>query len=118
MSITNTINDNKVINGEVIQASGSFTSKAIELNNLKPNGYFSLQVAVTGSGTAKFEFLCSNNGEVFVAPESSAPIIQDVTTTTGRLVSFSPPPCGWIKIKCSETGSSNTVTVSAWMVVI
>jgi hypothetical protein len=118
MSITNTINVNKVIDNQTIAANGSYTSYAIDLNNLKPNGYYSLQVAVTGSGACKFEYLASNDGFLFAEPAGATDIGSGITATTIIIASFTPIPCAYLKIKCTETGGANTVTVNAWLCII
>lgn len=111
----NSIFVNRAMPGVTISASGSYTTQAFDLNEIKPNGYFGLQVTVSGSGTCKFEYLCSIDGVNFVEPTGATDIASGVTTVTSALTSFTPAPCRYIKIKCTETGGANSVTVTAWL---
>ena len=115
---TNTVNTNKCIDAYPIAASGSFTSNALNLDELKPNGYFSIQYLISGSGTCKFEYLCSNDGSNFVSPIGAVAIASGKTSSNnGELVSFTPPACKYLKIKCTETGGANTATVSVFLAI-
>ena len=116
--ITNSVNVNKVINAQTIAANGSYSSPILDMNLFKANGYFSLQVTVTGSGTCKFEYLCSNDGENFVEPVGASDISSGVTAVTSAITSFTPIPCAYMRIKCTETGGANSVTVNAWLCIV
>lgn len=109
-------------NAVTVAASGSSTSTAIDFGAIKrtwqPDGYFSIQVTLTGSGTAKFEYLISNDGVNFIEPTSASDIATGFTATSGPssdgkdLFEFSPEPCRYMKIKVTETGTSNSVVVT------
>jgi hypothetical protein len=105
-----------VIDGESIDASGSFTSKGVSIPS-EHNG-FSLYWAVSGNGECKFEYLASPDGKHYVLDDSDA-IASAQTKTSGPgsdgidMVNFAPWPCDAIAIKCTETGTSASVTVTA-----
>lgn len=114
----NFVKTTRLFSAEAIVASGSSTSAAIDLRNIAQMGYFSIQLVVTGDGTAKVEFQCSNNNSVFIEPEGSSDIVTGFTKTSGPgsdgkgFYTFEPDPCGWLKIKVTETGSSNAIAVT------
>jgi hypothetical protein len=115
----------KVFSSQTVAAGGDETTSAYDMGALSGPGYFSLQVEVTGSGTAKFEFLLSNNvsatGGDWIEPSGSLDIATGFTATSGPgsdgkdIFSFSPILARSIKIKCTETGSSDAIVVNAWM---
>ena len=109
------------VDGQTVAASGTYTSDAIRLGwgddqKIQPLGYFSAQITVSGSGTIQAQYLCSNDGETFVVPESAANIVTGMTAGT-KLARFSPPVCSYIKILITETGTSDTADVSVVLAV-
>jgi len=114
----------KVINAETVVASGTYTSTpAIDLQDKKMLGYFALQVTVTGSGTCKFEALVSINGTDYMEPSTFDDIASGFTASSGPgsdgkgiykidLKGIIPRQ---IKIKVTETGTSDSVIVNAWI---
>jgi hypothetical protein len=108
-----------VFNAQEIAASGNASSNSIRIGDLE--GYFTLQYAVTGDGTCKFEYLLSNDGTNFIEPSDADDIITAQTKTSGPgsdgqdIYSFSPTPAKFMKIKCTETGGADTVTITAYL---
>lgn len=109
----------KIVDAQTIAATGTYTSSVIKL--LNTDGYFSLQVEVTGDGTVKFEYLLSNNETDFLMPTSAIAIATGVVKTSGPgsdgkdIYSFHPPLARELKILVTETGGANSVVVSAWL---
>ena len=109
----------KVVDAQTIAASGSYTSAAISL--AVDVGVYSLQYEVSGSGTAKFEYNITNDYTTYLEPSTAVDIATGITATSGPgsdgkdIVSFSPLPAASIKIVVTETGATNTTTVSAWL---
>jgi len=109
----------KVVDAQTIAAGGSYTSAAISL--AVDVGVYSLQFAVSGSGTAKFEYNITNDYTTYLEPSTAVDIASGITATSGPgsdgkdIVSFSPLPAASIKIVVTETGTTNTTTVSAWL---
>jgi len=105
-----------VINAETIVASGTYTSQGIAIPEV--HSHFSLYWDVSGDGTAKFEYESSPDGEHYVLDDGTA-IASGQLKNSGPgsdgidMVDFSPLPCESLKIKCSETGTSDTITVTA-----
>lgn len=118
----NEIISKDIFNGESIAASGSKTSNAFNLSSIKPNGFFSLQLELTGDGTGKIEFECSNDGKNFLTPSESEDIVTSHTKTSGPgedgkdIYSFTPPPCMYLRIKATETGGGNGIVLNATLV--
>lgn len=117
----------QVIKNKTIASSGVFTSDPINLQEIRVEGSLSLQVEVTGDGTAKFEFSQSNTynphdgtGD-FVKPVSGFGILTGIDDSagtgsdgkdTGNINAFVSKA---MKIICTETGTSNAVVVNAWL---
>lgn len=108
----------RLFNAATIAANGNSTSASIDLRNIAQNGLFSIQLAVTGDGTAKVEYLCSNNNSVFIEPTSTSDIVSGFTKNSGPGVdgkafyAFEPEPCGFLKIKVTETGLAQEIVVT------
>lgn len=111
----------KIINrfsAEPVAASASLISEKINLMDLAQYGFFSLQLTVTGDGMAKVEYLCSNNGSDFIKPVGADDIVSGFTKTSGPnsdgkgFYSFYPEPCGWMKIRVTETGGVSAIAVT------
>jgi len=112
-----------IFNAETVAASANSISSAIDLNKYRPEGYFSLQVTVTGTGTAKIEFQLSNNGADYYEPSGSDDIVTAHTATSGPgadgkdTYRFEPDPARFLKIKVSETAGAAAVVVTATLLV-
>ena len=114
---------NKVFDGITITASGVANSVPIELPH-HMDGFFSLQIELTGDGTAKFEYAISNDGETYVTQIATADqIVSGFTKTSGPgndgkdIVSFEPEVTKKMKIVCTETGTSDSVVVTATVLI-
>lgn len=57
---------NKIFDTITVTASGSARSVPLDLKAYTTEGFFSLQIALTGDGTAKFEYENSNDGETYI----------------------------------------------------
>jgi len=97
----------------VIAASGSYTTEAISARGLA--GYFSLQWLTTGDGTMKAEVLVSNDGVTFFDLDDDICSAQIKTSGTSgaSMAKFELTICDQFKIKFTETGASNSVTIVA-----
>ena len=52
----NQVSINRLTSSKTIDASGTIRSTPVDLSNVQPGGFMSLQVALTGDGTAKIEY--------------------------------------------------------------
>lgn len=107
---------------EAILANADSTSDAIDIS--QATGFFSLQVALTGDGTAQFEYLASNDGTTYITQSAAADLIfTGFTKTSGPgsdgkdIITFEPELCKFIKIKCTETGGANSITITSTIAV-
>ena len=114
------VNMKQIFDAEAVAASGSADSVEIALNAVL--GYFALQLEITGDGTAKVEYLPTINGEfvqVFAIDNGTG--LTKTTNTTGKTIlpvltsGVGPPTCIKIKVRATETGGVNGVTISGWM---
>jgi hypothetical protein len=100
-----------VFSSESLAASGSATSGVIGVDLCGCAA--TIQLAITGDGTIKVEYLASNDDENFVTPDSVSEIATGLTKTPGNeIYAFTVPAVKSIKIKITETGTSDSVGVS------
>lgn len=96
-----------------VAASATVKSAAINLSTLfRPNGFFSLQVTATGTGTAKITYELSNDGVTYVTPDSASDIVT-AQTAANDFYSFAPELAKFMKIVLEETGTSNSIVITA-----
>ena len=110
---------------EVIIASAFARSEVIDLDAYVKDGFFSIQLILTGDGTAKVEYEVSNTGFDYVTQSDAEDIIvSGFTKTSGPgsdgkdLISFDVEPSSKMKIKITETGGADSITISAAVLVV
>lgn len=110
-----------VFDEETITAGNSSTSAAIELDFIE--GFFSVMYVITGDGTLKLEYELSHDNSNFVIPSDATEIATSLTKTSGTsgvdVVAFptnEPAVAPYMKIKATETGSSNSATLTLYLV--
>ncbi len=110
------IDTNKVFNNKTILASANDDSIVIDLNTWKAQGFFSLDITIAGTGTAKFTYKLSNqpNGANAITP-ASASDISTAVTAGHTIVDFNPMVSNFLVINCEETGGANSVVVNAYL---
>ena len=117
--IANKIEIIKVFSAEAIALSASATSDNICTHGR--TGIFSLQFAVSGNGTAKFEYEISLDGTNWLEPSTASDIAAAQTAASGPgadgkdIYAFEPILAPYIRIKCTETAGANSITVTAWL---
>lgn len=114
---------NKIFDGITIAAGGVASSVPLELP-YHLEGFFSLQIEITGDGTGKFEYSISNDGETYIVQTAAADqIVAGFTKTSGPasdgkdVVSFEPEVTKKMKIICTETGAASSIVVTATVLV-
>ena len=122
MGAYNDIFVKKVFTAEVVAASGNTESEIIDLGGVTTNPEsFGLQVELTGDGTATFEALVSNHADDFIRPSTQPVVKSGFTKTSGPgsdgkdAFGFSIVPSRFLKIKVTETGTSDSITVTAYL---
>jgi hypothetical protein len=97
-----------------MEASGSSTSAAVDLRTYDIQHRFSVQSTVTAAGADdpeyKIEYLASNDGSNFVAAAGGSEITTGQGKGTIIPTAFTPPLCGWLKLKVTETGGAKGIT--------
>lgn len=116
MDLNKTVTTRTLCTAEAIIASGSWTSDAIDIKYT--NGTYSIYLELTGDGTAKVEYLLSNDGgTTYIDPVSGTDIVTGFTKTSGTgsdgkdILGFDTEVSPSVKIKITETGGVNPVTV-------
>jgi hypothetical protein len=103
----------KIFDSETIAASGTASSEAIPIQG-GASGNFAIEYTVTGSGTCKFEALDTYDGGTTWVEQTGQSDIASGITAGSAVVSFSTKAVQRkIKIKCTETGTSDGVVVTA-----
>jgi hypothetical protein len=118
----NQISVTKLFDAVTIEKSGTSLSKALGFNN--SDGNFSLELHITGDGELKVEYQQSNSGEAYLLPEGGAVIKEGLTNKSGPggdgviLIPFTAfAVAALMNILLTETGGSDSVTVSGWLAV-
>ena len=79
------VNLSKFFNAEAISAGAvAYTDPVIDLAEWRPDGYYGIQVHLTGDGTLKMEWFISADGKNYLVPSGYDNVIcQNFTKTTG-----------------------------------
>ncbi len=107
-----------IFSSETIAASGNVTF-TLDLERHNVEGFFSIQLAVTGSGTIKGEYLLSNDGANYIEPSTATDIFSTFGSGSGPgtdgkdIFSFEPELAKYLRIKITEDGGANSATVTA-----
>jgi len=97
------------------------TSKGISLVNAQSNGFFSIQILLSGDGTlADLFYEVSIDGANFLKPVSATSIVTSFTKTSGTgsngadILAFNPELSVAIRFKATVTGTA-TLTATLCM---
>jgi len=122
-----TIDTKNIFNGATITAGTTVNGQVFSSDSKKMNGNASLQIEVTGDGTAKFMIEQSNNhvkGQTvpyFVRASSGYIIVEGFTKTGGigtdgkDIIDVPMILSGEFRIVCEETGGANDIVVKSWL---
>lgn len=111
-----------VFTAEALEAGGTATSSAIDMLTSQIQGYFSLQLTITGDGTAKIEYECSNDGTTYDEPQDASDLFTGLVKTSGpgadgKLIDqFELEICRFVRFVVTETGGVSAVTVTAKLI--
>jgi len=123
----NKIRTINIMSAETIAASGTCYGtpngasasglECIPLAQYRGDGDMSLQVKVTGDGTAQITYYLSNDGTNFRTPAGSSDIVTAHTKSSGSsgLEIYAidlPMVAKYMKILVTETGGADTITVT------
>lgn len=109
------VQSKKVFSSETISAGGSATSEISDL--YLAEGVFSLQLDISGDGTCKVEYEIRNSVDAPWIKTSGGTDWQTGLGSGNHHFPLEPPVATHIKFTITETGSTNSVTVSAWLAV-
>jgi len=113
-----TIHTEKIFDAETITKNTSTDSSAIDLQGKRPGGNFSVQVELTGDGTATIDWIGSLDNVDYLKPNGASNIATGMIKTSGpggdgkHIYGFSPALVRYIKIRVTETGTANNVVVT------
>jgi hypothetical protein len=106
----------QIFKSTTIAASGNATR---DFNLERSDGYegfFSIHVQiVSGTGTFTIDFLESNDGTNFVDQGANSDIVTGLTGAGHYMYSFDPMVCKAIRIRITETGTSNNGVFNVWL---
>ena len=108
--------DIKTISFTFSLALSGVASKIIDLDAYKPEGFFSAQASVTGTGTVKLAYAITNmvDQSLFSADTD---ILVGAVAAAHHHEEFSPKICRYLKITATETGGTNAADVNVALVV-
>jgi hypothetical protein len=100
-----------------VAANTNVSTQPVDLREVAKNGVFAIKYTVTGDGTVKFEYnVCEKDDGTFIEPSGASDIASSITKTSGTsgvdVVSFEPEIAPFMKIKVTETGTSNAAVVT------
>jgi len=112
-----------LLDKETITAASNKVTEIIDLDLDTIEGFFSVQLIVTGGGTAKIEYMNSNlatslDTDYVVQSAAADIIVSNFTATSGPgsdgkdVISFSPEPANRMKLKVTETGGVTAIAVT------
>jgi len=119
-----TIEPLTVMTSITIAASGTANSKIIDLNALGCTGSINVQYEVTGDGTGKIEWqqtsigTSQNLASNFVKPSGGYTLATALTDESGTdsngqdSIVLSTSACTYLQLIVTETGTSNSITVT------
>ncbi len=90
--------------------SGLSEEYDLDLEGLRPQGFASLQIEVSGSGTMQITHKSSNDGVNFYAVDGFNNIVTALTAG-GALYAFDLPFAQHLQLVFTETGGTNTITI-------
>ena len=121
MDTTRSTTIEEIFSEEEIAKSGTAYSRIFDM--IKVAGNASLQIELTGDGTAKIEWVGTNDEDAaeaaFIKPNNASDIVTAFTKTDGpggdgkHIYSFNISLVRRMAVKITETGGTNSVTVTA-----
>ena len=84
------------------------TAPGINLRSIAIQGIFSIHLILTGSGTAKVEYLLSHDGVNFLIPSSASDIVS-AFTVGADIIPFEPEGAPYMRLKVSEVNAAEIV---------
>lgn len=108
------IHTTKLFDAIAIAKNGSATSVAVCLEDICPNGVFSVQSTMAGTGTLKLEYLISStlNG-TYVAGGTA--IVAAQGAGTNLFYTLDPTLAPFIKIKATENDVNPITSLDLWL---
>ena len=121
MDTTRSTTIEEIFSEEEVAKSGTAYSRIFDM--IKVAGNASLQIEVTGDGTAKIEWVGTNDEDAavaaFIKPNNASDIVTAFTKTDGpgadgkHIYAFDVSLIRRMVIKVTETGGVNSVTITA-----
>jgi hypothetical protein len=110
----------RLLTTETITASGTKTTRKIDLAQRALNGVFSVQYLITGTGTCSITYSLSNEADSgnMITPSTAINIGTSLTATTGPgsngkdILPFEPELGRWLSLTVTETGGAQSVIVT------
>ena len=109
----------EIFSNQAIAKNGS-ASKVVDLSRFNTDGFFSLQITLTGDGNVDVIWAMSNNGDDYITPTGTTKIYTAFAKTSGpssdgkSIASFDPVLGKFLKIIATEQ-NANPVVVNAWL---
>lgn len=118
-----TVHRKVLFSAESVSAGGSIESSVVNFVGNEPAGYMSLQLEVTGNGRVQVEPLLSNDGANFLRPAGLSVVTPAFNKNSGPnsdgkdIFVIGPGcVCALLKFRVTETGGTDSATVTAVLV--
>lgn len=89
-------------------------SDALDMRNVKVDGYFALQMISTGGTITVTVLVCSTKDGTFVAPTTAVTVLSSKAAGT-YYESFTPPVAPFMKLRFTETDVAAVTAMDAWL---
>lgn len=110
-----------VFESEAILQAGS-AEVVVDLSKYNCEGFFSMQIGVTGTGNVDAVWSVSANNVDFITPTDTDPIHDDFGASSGPgsdgkdIASFDAPLARWLKLTVTEN-NAGAVVVDGWLTI-
>lgn len=116
----NVVSTARIFTNQSIAGRGISDSDPWQIKLFAINGFFSVNLKVTGTGAVELSYLLSHDGVTYLPPSSAASIVAGFTSSSGTsgqdIFSFSPEIAPWIKIRAiNRSAAASTVVANAWL---
>ncbi|NNL41060.1 MAG: hypothetical protein HKO79_01050 [Desulfobacterales bacterium] len=103
-------------------AQNESSEYVVDLSRYDCEGFFSLQLGLSGAGQVDVTWSVSANNVDFITPADTDPIFDDFTVASGPgsdgkdIASFDTPLARWLKITVTEA-NVGAVVAGAWLTI-
>ena len=112
----------KVFNGASMTTS-EVISETVDLSRFNCEGFFSMQIEITGTGNVDLIWSASNDGVTFVTPSGTDDIFEAFGATSGpgsdghSIASFDPMLAKYLKFTATGQGAGAITAINCFLAI-